>query len=475
VVALVAAGIVGGPDFYALGLIAYGFASVALGALSIGHEYSHRTLALLLTQPARRGRLLVVKLAVLASMLFALTALAWIAIVAPLQDRLVGGHRWGDAWLQPVAILLLPTLCGLFLAPLLTMLCRSSLAGMVFTAMVPVLVGFAAEIAAVARYGWTFPDAQAPAMFRFALFWSGMVGLCAVAAVANWRMFRRLEATDGLDHALELPWIWRATAAAAGPARRHPVWLLVKKELRLQQMTFVVGALYLIGWATLSALRYFVPEVFGPPLGAIAILYSGLQALLIGSLASAEERQFGTVEWQVLLPMAAWRQWVVKAATAIVLALLLGVAGPVLLAYLHPSPDDIRVNLWYAGAVVAFTASSLYVSSLSASGLKALLWSIPGMLCVIALLGLLASEIDRALYALSWDRSIAAATRNAASLTLWLSFGVAAGFFALVLSFAMLNHRSSERGFTRVWPQAIWMFGYLMAGFSVVSIVLAFS
>jgi hypothetical protein len=97
--------------------------------------------------------------------------------------------------------------------------------------------------------------------------------------------------------------------------------------------------------------------------------------------------------------------------------------------------------------------SSLYVSSLSASGLKALLLSIPGIWFVVALLGFLAAQIDRALYALSWDRSIAATIRDAASLTLWLSFGVAAGFFALVLWFAMLNHRSSERAFARACPR----------------------
>ena len=37
------------------------------------------------------------------------------------------------------------------------------------------------------------------------------------------------------------------------------------------------------------------------------------------------ERQFGTLEWQVLLPMATGQQWVIKVATAFVPALLLGV------------------------------------------------------------------------------------------------------------------------------------------------------
>ena len=476
-VALAVIGTFADPRLYGLGLLACGFGSVALGALSIGHEYTHRTIGLLLTQPIGRGRLLLLKLFVLAPMLLALTALTAIAILSPLLEHSATGARpWGDDWPQSVVIVL-PMLCGLFLAPLLTMLCRSPLAGIVFTILVPIAVMLIAQLLAAVKYGWATTLVEASRNFAFAVFWCGMVGICTVAAVLNWRMFRRLEANDGPDPELHLLPGWTAsrTRHADQPARRHPVWLLVKKELRLQQMAFVVGALYGIGWATLSCLRYFVPEVFGPPLGAIAILYSGLQALLIGSLASAEERQFGTVEWQVLLPMAVWRQWIVKAGTATALALLLGVAGPVVLAYLHPSADDVDVNLWYLATMsAAFTVSSLYVSSLSASGIKAALWSIPGMLCVIALLGLLAWEVDRALYALSWDRSIAATFRDAASLTLWLLFGISAGFLALVLWFAMLNHRSSERGFARAWPQALWMFGYLTAGFSVVSIVLAF-
>jgi hypothetical protein len=475
-VALAAIGTFAEPRLYGLGLLACGFGSVALGALSIGHEYTHRTIGLLLSQPIGRGRLLLLKLFVLAPMLLALTGLSAIAILSPLLEHSATGARpWGDNWPQSV-VLVLPMLCGLFLTPWLTMLCRSPLAGIVFTILVPFAVMLTAQLLAAVKYGWAPTLVEPSRNFAFAVFWCGMVGICTVAAVLSWRMFRRLEANDGPDQELHLPSGWTAsrTRHADQSARRHPVWLLVKKELRLQQLAFVVGALSGIGWATLSCLRYFVPEVFSPPLGAIAILYSGLQALVIGSLASAEERQFGTVEWQVLLPMAVWRQWVVKAATAIALALLLGVAGPVVLAYLDPSAD-IDVNLWYVATLIAtFTVASLYVSSLSASGVKAVLWSIPGMVSVIALLGLLAWEVDRALYALSWDRSIAATFRDAASLTLWLLFGISAGFLALVLWFAMLNHRSSERGFARAWPQALWMCGYLIAGCSVVSIVLAF-
>jgi len=324
------------------------------------------------------------------------------------------------------------------------------------------------------KYGLEPSDPLIADDFSLAVFWWGMVEICAVAAVSNWRVFRRLEAIEGRDAELHLPESWTdrnaTTAAATAPARRHPVWLLMKKELRLQQMAFVVSGIYLLGWATFSLIENIVPRHFGPPIGALAILYGGLLALLIGSLASAEERHIGTLESQVLLPMAAWRQWVVKAGMAIALALALGIGWPVLLAYLHPSADDLRVNVRSVGAVIALTSGGLYASSLCTSGVKALLRSIPGLLVVMSLLSFLWSSIAGAAHALSST----VATRQAAYLSVWLFFGLAGGFLALVLWFGSRNHRSSERGKLRVWRQAIWMFGYLVTGASVVSIVLAF-
>ena len=465
--AVVAVGALGDPRLYGLGLLVCGLGSVALGALSIGHEYTHRTLALLLTQPARRQRLLLTKVAVLTPMLLMIAALAWGAVLNPLQDFARGRRVWPSDW-SAATVIVLPVLCALFLAPLLTMLCRSPLAGMVFTVVVPGLIGLVGELLAIARYGLDPSNAPVAESFRLAVFWWGTAGVCALAAVSNWLLFQRLEAIEGRDAELELPRSWTdrsATSAAAAPARRHPVWLLMKKELRLQQMAFVVGGLYLLGWATFSSLRHFLPGL-GPPLGAIAILYGGLLALLIGSLASAEERHVGTLEWQLLLPMATWRQWVVKAGMALALAATLGIGWPDLLAYLHPSADDFRVNGWSAGAIIALTAGSLYVSSLCTSGVKALLLSLPGSALVVGLLVFLTW--------VSQAQVVVPARHAAEQLTIWLSLGLALGFLTMLLWFAMSNHRSGDRGSSRVWPQAIWMAGYLLMSVSVVSSFLAF-
>jgi hypothetical protein len=467
---LVAARMLGDPKFYAMGLLVCGFAAVALGALSIGHEYTHRTLALLLAQPSTRARLLLTKLLVLVPMLLTLTVTAWVGLLNPLHGQLNVRGPGGGSWSTPVVIFL-PILVSLCLAPLLTMLCRSALAGMVFSVCVPPLMVLAAQLLALATHGWAGVNTDAAERFTVGAFWGGMAVVSAAATVSNWLVFRRLEAIDGPLQDLQLPGTWRRTAATV-PERLHPFWLLVRKELRLQQMAFVVGGLYLVGWVALSSARYFMPEVFGLPLGVLAVSYIGLQALLIGSLASAEERHLGTLQWQVLLPVATWRQWAVKAGTAFTLALALGIGWTVLLSSLHPSADDIHVNPLYFGAVIVLTASSLYVSTLCGSGVKALLLSLFGIPFVLLLLKWLDLGLNVALKPVGvWQWP---ATREAQSLSLWLFVGMTAGYVALLLWFGLLNHRSVERAAARARPQVVWIFCYYVICLGVQWMVLTY-
>jgi hypothetical protein len=458
------------PKFYVMGLLVCGLAVVALGALSMGHEYTHRTLATLLAQPSPRARLLLTKLMVLVPMLLTLTAVGWVVLLNPLNTQFQMGGRPGDNWSAPVVIML-PAVVSISLAPLLTMLCRSALAGMVFGITIPPVLGLVAQLLALAHYGPAQVNSEAAEHFAATLFWWGMTGISAAGVVSTWLVFRRLEAIEGPIADLQLPAAWRPAESHA-PAHRHPVWLLVKKELRLQQMPFVVAGLYLVGWAMLSSIRHFMPEIFGPPFGAVGVFYAGLQALLIGSLASAEERQLGTLQSQVLLPMATWRQWLIKASTALVLAVVLGIGWVVFLSALHPSADDIRVNPLYFVMVILLTVSSLYVSTLCSSGVKAMLLSLFGAPFLILLLRWLDAGLTISLQALGV--ALAPASATAMSLSLWLLAGMAAGYVVLALWFGMLNHRSVERAAARVRPQAIWIFCYFAMCFSVQWLVLTY-
>lgn len=357
---------VAGRQFAEFDIPAYILGAAALGALSIGHEYSHRTVALLLSQPVPRQRLLLVKLGVLAATLVAL----WVAgnLLLFRGERVTESVRLGFT--------LLPLVGGLCVAPWLTMLCRSPIAGTVFTVGLPGVLLTVSQLLYVAAYGRV-----PPTEFELAVVWRGTLTCCAVGAIMTWRLFMRLEAIDGPGPNVHLPhWLrWRAAESVMAPAltRPHPIWLLVKKELRLQQMAFAVVGVSVLGWFTLvSSLRVTrIDDVFI----ALAFVGGALIAMLIGSLASADERQLGTLEWQLLLPVATWKQWTVKVATTLGLALLLSLGVPALLAAITPglSMPRGRPQLQLAGVVTLLTVSSLYVSSLSTSGLRALLVSLP--------------------------------------------------------------------------------------------------
>ena len=127
------------------------------------------------------------------------------------------------------------------------------------------------------------------------------------AAATGWRMFMRLEAGTADYPTLALPrWARVAPGAAdqAATRRQHPLWLIIKKELRLQQMSLAVAGLYAVLWLAFEVWEIEPRE--RDALATVAAIYGAMLALLIGSLASAEERQMGTLEWQSLPEFASW-------------------------------------------------------------------------------------------------------------------------------------------------------------------------
>lgn len=95
-------------------------------------------------------------------MLLALAATAWTVLFnrGTFLQSSTGG---------PPLVLLLPTAAALFLAPWLTMMCRSTLAGVVFTVAIAGLVAILAEILAAVIHGARAPEGAA---LRGAIFWA---------------------------------------------------------------------------------------------------------------------------------------------------------------------------------------------------------------------------------------------------------------------------------------------------------------
>jgi hypothetical protein len=102
----------------------------------------------------------------------------------------------------------------------------------------------------------------------------------------------------------------------------------------------------------------------------MTVIYEVGISVVVGSIATAEERQLGTIAWQLQLPTAAWQQVAVKIGTVFGVSLLLAVGVPTLLV---PSiwPAERPVIEMPIVLAVAMTAVSMYVSSLCATTIRA--------------------------------------------------------------------------------------------------------
>jgi hypothetical protein len=433
---------------------------MGLGAWSMGHEYSHRTLPLLLAQPRDRRAIWGNKVVAL-GMLLALLSLT--AVVS---------HR-----LEVIAVALFvagSAAAALTLTPWLTMVARSARGGMVFTIAV-LLTGYiggmwAGETIAV-RYPDALPD---PKAFAWGVVTWSFLAVVAATAVLGWRTFMRLSAIDERTEHLTLPEFRRATgrALSRGSDRRHPIAALFRKEFALQVPVIVVSGVYVIAWVGGWMLR---PSARESLILAATFLHGGIVPLLAGSMASAEERRMGTLSTQLLQPVSARVQWVVKAVAVVSLAVVLAVGLPALLQLMDASvlidrglrevalaADFYRLrSLAPMIAAVALLASlSLYVSSLASNSLHALLASIAGGVAFAGVLNAWVSlpqdqfvqTLVRMRRALPRDRAVQIAwqlhawevTRAYEGVLLAMVVLVVVGGILLLVRFGDENHRFSD-------------------------------
>jgi hypothetical protein len=435
VAALIASALV--RDLYRFGIPAYFVAAATLGAMSVGHEYSHRTLSLMLTLPVSRRRVLLTKLLVLAAFLLLFAALA--AWFLP---------QWGEASLFRTTVVWLPFFAALFVAPYLTIITRSPVGGAVFTIGLAGMLMVAGEWIGVKKYGYS-SEVDA---FRVAFVWSAEVVLCAASALLMWRTFTSLEAVEGPGPGIDLA--PRTAVTSTSLTRRSVTRLLIEKELRIQQLSLGIAVIFVVVYiAFFIRTRGFVQQNDGAAL--LSLLFASVSAIVIGAVASAEERHLRTLDAQLLLPMRASRQWLVKVAVVLGLTLLLGVVLPTILAALFP-PEHIR---WARDlrptaaastvlALMALATLSLYVSTLCSSGLWALLLSLPAAFGFAAFLMNLWNTLERILYEqrVSLNRPLVG----------WLAALLTIVIIGLVLRLAFDNHRSADRSRSRiVWQVAL--------------------
>ena len=448
-----------------LALFAYVVGTLAIGAQSVGQEYTYRTLPMLLSQPADRRRMYLLKFVVSAVMLLTLATLA--------------GTTFAKLWRSESArfsIVILPVLCGLFLAPLLTMICRSTLAGMILGGTAMASTWFVTL--GIAWFGFGI-DTEAAKDMILARWTLGMIVLCPVAGLLGWRRFRELETTDIASPALQLP---RWLTDAHGPRRYRSLRALAVKEIHLQQMAFVITGLHIFGWAVLVLLQRYVPPMATFPVGAVLLLYSIGLAIVIGAFASAEERQHGTLDWQLLQPTSAWQQWMVKVGVSLGLALLCGVGLPVVLNQLTPGEHfrATRISADLTVLIVLLTASSIYISSLCRSGVQAIVLSLPIGIAVAYFVQMTSGALRWVTLQLAGPSmadivtgAVAPSSVDQAGVVMLASRAFSVTLAPLLLWFGFVNHRSSERTAGRILAQIAWIALLMMTGMILVGAGLA--
>jgi len=183
----VAAAATGLPTFVMPGQLAYFVGSVTLAAMSVGHEYTAGTLAAQLSLPVERRRLIAAKLLALLPMLGSLGLLA-LAIGAG-----------GPYFERGTIIGALSVVAAAALAPWLTMVCRSPLAGAVFALGIAGVMQLASLGAVLAWYRLAGTAAVNMQTLHDRVLAISLAAISVIAATAGWRTFIRLEATGGRD------------------------------------------------------------------------------------------------------------------------------------------------------------------------------------------------------------------------------------------------------------------------------------
>jgi hypothetical protein len=314
-----------------VGTFAFFGCLLAVTALPFGVEFLHKTFPLLLSQPIPRVQIWMDKLiatSITVAVPILILALGnWAAqsaahFVLPKGGVTYGLNRPWDMALSALA-LLLPTLGS---AGYWTILARSTLGGMVFTAFAQLiafglltLVGQRIDISA---------HAQPPLLIIIGVIYG------AGFLMLSWRKFARLELSHVSpgDSAGAKSLTARPSRLASLRCRPTSGLLnLIRKEIQLQRPLFIIAAILCALWVLAYIFVLLQPSHtnFSEIIFALTIgFYIPLMAFLAGSVSLGEEKNLGIVGWHLTFPVSIWRQWAVKLAVGFGAWVLLGLLLP---------------------------------------------------------------------------------------------------------------------------------------------------
>jgi hypothetical protein len=367
-----------------ISLIGFFLGLPLLATLSLGNEFQHRTLSLLLSQPLDRMEIWGEKLSVTVVAVLSAVLVFSLALRATSfrQDWRV--WAFGGAW--TVAITASATFWTLFT--------RSTVGGVVLNIGVQFFISFTVPWANLAAWlrarGYLSPGN--PVVVSTVTF----VFLCYACAMLwlGGRTLARFQATGGMagDDLLMagpdvMPGAW------AGWLRCRPTGAflnLIRKELRLLRPVWLISLLAALGWAclTLFGLLYGrgYSRNFETAVVIVGVVSTLMIAILAGSVSLGEERTSGTHSWHLSLPVSARRQWLIK----LCMALFAGLVGAGLLPLLIAGPlfgkyhmlADVNLRVALPLVVVLLSFASFWCACAVKGTVRAVLWVLPVMIAL---------------------------------------------------------------------------------------------
>ena len=354
-----------------LGYVVLGLACAVMGGSSFGNEFQHRTISLLLAQPIARSVLWRDKMLILGGGMLA----SLLVLVVCLQVGRSGID--GESWLVPVLI----PLCAFCGAPYWTLLLRHGIGGMVFAVAIPGLL-----LGVNALLTQRLFDEQTIAQVSVII----LVIYCALVYWLGYAKFKRLEAVDGPSRELSLPagleafFVRPLTRASSG--FRGPFATLLKKEFRLQQISFLLAGMFVLFAVVGACLIKRYPNLGEGIVGADCFIYALILPLIAGATSVAEEKGWGITEWHLTLPPSALKQWSAKMLAALSTSLVLGLVLPIAtflaglalfgqLGARGSLPSAPELLCWPLGSLL-LTSVAIYAASISNSTLRAILGTV---------------------------------------------------------------------------------------------------
>ncbi len=356
-------------------MFAYCAGCIILGAACFGHEFAHRTLSILLSQPVSRTRLWLEKMIVLGVMLSGLSLL--FSVILTRHDFLLEEPRI----LVNTLMILMPASIAFCTGPTLTLLTRGVIAGAALTFIFPMASAIIALSVAAVRHGTDMADRWMP---DYTFIFQSIYSLALLPL--GWWILRRFQDSNTVQQDFLLPSRigapFQSLPALLTFNGRGPIARLVQKELRLQQPTFFVGALIIVVWLGLSIISQFRPvSTEAITLTPFILGMIGVPAVA-GIICVADERNLGLHNWQLTLPISARRQWAIKVMTTIMASMFSGILIPLILLWLSKlllGPiekgllSDFRYFPWLN---LVFASVAMYASTFSTNNLRALVGTV---------------------------------------------------------------------------------------------------